>query len=117
MRHFGLSKSKIAIFEQCPKRLWLSVHRPDETVIDAATQAKFDVGHQVGELGMGWRRIGTRQLGDELGECLDDLVGHHICDRNLYRHLYLYSPCCPPWTVASVSTVTGLRKPYLLVAR
>ena len=50
MRHFGLSKSKIAIFEQCPKRLWLSVHRPDETVIDAATQAKFDVGHQVGEL-------------------------------------------------------------------
>ena len=29
MHRFGLSKSKIAAFEQCPKRLWLSVHRPD----------------------------------------------------------------------------------------
>ena len=27
-RH-GLSKSRIAAFEQCPKRLWLQVHRPD----------------------------------------------------------------------------------------
>lgn len=25
----GFSKSKITLFEQCPKRLWLSVHNPD----------------------------------------------------------------------------------------
>ena len=28
-RRFGLSKSRINAFEQCPKRLWLMVHRPE----------------------------------------------------------------------------------------
>ena len=46
----GLSKSKIASFEQCPKRLWLQVHRPEEAVISAETQRAFAVGHEVGEL-------------------------------------------------------------------
>jgi hypothetical protein len=50
MRRFGLSKSKIAAFEQCPKRLWLEVHRAEEAVIDEDMQARFDVGHAVGEL-------------------------------------------------------------------
>src|SRR5690348_11597235 len=49
-RRYGLSKSKIAAFEQCPKRLWLEVHRPEEAVIDEDMQARFDVGHAVGEL-------------------------------------------------------------------
>lgn len=46
----GLSKSKIAAFEQCPKRLWLQVHRPELTEISAATQAVFATGHQVGDV-------------------------------------------------------------------
>jgi hypothetical protein len=49
-RRYGLSKSKIAAFEQCPKRLWLEVHRPQEAVIDDAMQARFDIGQAVGEL-------------------------------------------------------------------
>jgi hypothetical protein len=49
-RRYGLSKSKIAAFEQCPKRLWLEVHRPEEAVIDEDMQARFDIGHAVGEL-------------------------------------------------------------------
>lgn len=46
-RRYGLSKSKIASFEQCPKRLWLQVHRPEEAEISALTQAAFAAGNDV----------------------------------------------------------------------
>ena len=45
-----LSKSKLLAFRQCPKRLWLEVHRPDVRDDSAATQASFDIGHQVGDI-------------------------------------------------------------------
>lgn len=45
-----LSKSKIIAFRQCPKRLWLEVHRPELREDSAATQARFQVGYQVGDL-------------------------------------------------------------------
>lgn len=47
-RRFGLSKSKITMFEQCPKRLWLSVHRPDLAEQDEGAEARFAIGHEVG---------------------------------------------------------------------
>lgn len=50
LQRHNLSKSKITLFEQCPKRLWLSVNRRDLIEIDAATQARFDTGHEVGDL-------------------------------------------------------------------
>lgn len=46
----NLSKSKLLSFRQCPKRLWLEIHRPDLREDSAATQASFDVGHQVGAI-------------------------------------------------------------------
>lgn len=45
-----LSKSKIAAFEHCPKRLWLQVHRPELVRIDEATLQLFARGHEVGQL-------------------------------------------------------------------
>lgn len=42
-----LSKSKLLAFRQCPKRLWLEIHRPNLRTDSATTQANFDVGHQV----------------------------------------------------------------------
>ncbi len=48
MRTF--SKSKLLALRQCPKRLWLEVHRPDLRVDSAATQASFQVGFQVGDV-------------------------------------------------------------------
>ena len=45
-----LSKSKIIAFRQCPKRLWLEVHRPELREDSAVTQARFQVGYQVGDL-------------------------------------------------------------------
>jgi hypothetical protein len=49
-RRHGLSKSRIAAFEQCPKRLWLSVHRPELAEQDEGAQARFATGHEVGAI-------------------------------------------------------------------
>ncbi|RFC33317.1 MAG: hypothetical protein DID92_2727744780 [Candidatus Nitrotoga sp. SPKER] len=35
---------------QCPKRLWLEVHRPDLRKDSATTQASFQIGFQVGDI-------------------------------------------------------------------
>ncbi len=49
-RRFGLSKSKLTAFEQCPKRLWLSVHRRELAEQDEGTEARFATGHEVGAI-------------------------------------------------------------------
>lgn len=48
-RQFGLSKSKITSFEQCPKRLWLQTHRAELAELDAGAEARFAAGHEVGD--------------------------------------------------------------------
>ena len=48
MRTF--SKSKLLALRQCPKRLWLEVHRPDLREDSAATEASFQIGHRVGDI-------------------------------------------------------------------
>lgn len=48
--HHGLSKSKLTSFEQCPRKLWLSVHRPDAAVPDPGAEGRFAAGHAVGDL-------------------------------------------------------------------
>lgn len=35
---------------QCPKRLWLEIHRPDLREDSAATEASFSIGYQVGDI-------------------------------------------------------------------
>lgn len=44
-----LSKSKILAYRQCPKRLWLEVHRP-ELRDDSGSEMAFAIGNQVGEV-------------------------------------------------------------------
>jgi hypothetical protein len=46
----GLSKSRLMSFRQCPKRLWLDIHRPELAVNDSQTEAIFAVGHEVGAI-------------------------------------------------------------------
>ena len=48
-RQFGLSKSKITSFEQCPKRLWLQTHRAELAELDAGAETRFAAGHEVGD--------------------------------------------------------------------
>ena len=45
-----LSKSKLLAFRQCPKRLWLEVHRPELREDSADAQARFQTGYQVGDI-------------------------------------------------------------------
>ena len=45
----GLSKSRLMSFQQCGKKLWLSVHRPELETVSTGAQAVFDVGNEVGE--------------------------------------------------------------------
>ncbi len=37
-------------FRQCPKRLWLEIHRSDLRKDSSATQARFQTGYQVGDI-------------------------------------------------------------------
>lgn len=55
-----LSKTKLLAYRQCPKRLWLEIHRPELRQDSAGTQANFDAGHEVGRI--------ARQLYDPHGK-------------------------------------------------
>ena len=38
------------MFQQCPKRLWLTVHRPDLQDVSEETEQRFQIGFQVGDV-------------------------------------------------------------------
>lgn len=46
----NLSKSKLLAWRQCPRRLWLEIHRPELRQDSATTLAGFATGHTVGEI-------------------------------------------------------------------
>lgn len=52
-RRFGLSKSKLTTFEQCPRRLWQQTHAPERAEADAEQEARMAVGHTVGDIACG----------------------------------------------------------------
>ncbi len=49
----NLSKSKYTKFCQCPKILWLDTYKREFAVQDPSVQARFQAGHEVGELAQG----------------------------------------------------------------
>ena len=49
----NLSKSKYCGLWQCPKIAWMRKYKPEELVIDEATQARMNAGNEVGDLAMG----------------------------------------------------------------
>lgn len=44
----NLSKSKLLSYKQCPRRLWLEVHRAELKADSESAQADYDIGNQVG---------------------------------------------------------------------
>jgi hypothetical protein len=44
-----LSKSRIIAYRQCPKRMWLEIHKP-ELRDDSASEMVFAIGNQVGDI-------------------------------------------------------------------
>jgi len=45
----NLSKSKLMSGRQCPRRLWLELHRPDLLQYDEGTEQAFAFGHRLNE--------------------------------------------------------------------
>lgn len=56
----GLSKSRLISYQQCDRKLWLSVHHPELAIVSGSAQASFDTGNEVGEFA---RREAERQSG------------------------------------------------------
>ncbi len=48
--NYGLSKSQIAAFEQCPKKLWLSAHKRDLAQFGQVSELRFAAGNDVGNI-------------------------------------------------------------------
>ena len=69
-RRFGLSKSKITAFEQCPKKLWLATHRPELAELDEGAEARFATGNAVGEIACALHPAGVMVDPPSLSEAL-----------------------------------------------
>ena len=71
----NLSKSKYTTYCQCPKALWLKIHKPEEQVIDPSVQARFEAGSEVGELAKRlfgeFEDVTTYVPMDDGSQCLD----------------------------------------------
>lgn len=50
LKPFSLSKSKILLHRQCPKRLWLQAYKPELAEADPSAEARFRDGNKVGEV-------------------------------------------------------------------
>lgn len=57
--HRGLSKSKVMNWLQCPKRLWLEVHKPELAETSETSERVFSAGHEVGRVARALRRGGV----------------------------------------------------------
>ena len=68
----GLSKSRILAHRQCPKRLWLHIKQPKLISVNAATEARFVAGNQVGEVARDLYPGGLLIDSDDLKQCLAD---------------------------------------------
>lgn len=67
IKRHGLSKSRLLLHRQCPKRLWLKVYRPELEEIDDSNQARFATGTYVGEVAQQLYPDGVLIDGDDLG--------------------------------------------------
>jgi hypothetical protein len=70
-RH-GLSKSRILLHRQCPKRLWLRVHRPELEEVNDGNEARFATGTYVGEVAQQLYPDGVLIDGDDLRQATID---------------------------------------------
>lgn len=55
----NLSKTKLMAFLQCPRRLYLQIHRPSLSESSEETEARFEIGRHVGEVARSFYPDGT----------------------------------------------------------
>ena len=71
-KQHGLSKSRLLLHRQCPKRLWLKVHRPELEEVDDSNQARFTTGTYVGEVAQQLYPDCVLIDGNDLGQAVID---------------------------------------------
>lgn len=69
---YGLSKSRLLLHRQCPKRLWLKVHHPELEEVDDSNTARFTAGTHVGELAQRLYPDGVLIDGENLSQAIVD---------------------------------------------
>ncbi len=70
MKRHGLSKSRILAYRQCPRRLWLSVNRPE--LMAEIGVARLAMGIHVGDMARRLYPDGVLIAGDDLGQAVQD---------------------------------------------
>ncbi len=125
-----LSKSRLMSYRQCPRRLWLELHRPKLREDSAGTQAIFRTGHQVGAIAQRLydpRREGTiidlcpERVADALAQTQTLLesaapifeAGFSANGARAFADVLLPvgDPGAPAWRMVEVKASTGV-KPY-----
>ena len=66
----GLSKSRIIVWKQCPKRLWLEINRPELANWGEAQNGRMATGNTVGEVARSLWPDGVLIEGDDLKAAL-----------------------------------------------
>lgn len=123
-RQLGLSKSSIAAFERCPKRLWLSVHRPglaDECDDDSRIVAGHLTGEAARALQPGGVLVAERDLGAAL-KTTNDLLrdpgttaifeATFAVDGVLVRVDILEADGSGRWRIAEVKSTTSVKEEH-----
>lgn len=121
-RPAGLSKSRVTLFEQCPKRLWLSVHRPELADESPDMRRGFAEGHRVGELACSLLPDGVMVSAEGgMGQAIDQTAellaqGH---DRPIFESTFAHDgvlvrvdilePVEGGWHMAEVKNTTGVK--------
>jgi CRISPR/Cas system-associated exonuclease Cas4 (RecB family) len=121
-RRTGLSKSRITLFEQCPKRLWLSVHRPELADEERAVTAGMAVGHEVGALACALLPDGRMIEADRgLTAAVEETAALLAAggDKPVFEATFAHEdvlvrvdlmiPAAGGWQVAEVKSTTGLK--------
>lgn len=125
-RSIGLSKSRIALFEQCPKRLWLSVHHPELADVQTEVTMAFADGHRVGALACSLHADGI-MMGDEggLGAAVEQTARLITSgwDQPIFEATFVHDgvlvrvdlmlPTAEGWHVAEVKNTTGIKAYHL----
>ena len=66
----GLSKSRIIVWKQCPKRLWLEINRPELATWDETQSGRMATGNTVGEVARSLWPDGVLIEGEDLNAAL-----------------------------------------------
>lgn len=91
MRKFRLSKSKLMNYLQCPKRLYLEIHRPELAETSSETERAFAAGHAVGDVARGLFPGGIlighdRELSQALRETREALTSERPIYEATFEH-------------------------------